>query len=312
MSLVQAKCENCTGILEVDSTKKAAICPYCGTPYVVQDAINNYITNIGTLHADVVNINDDKSAKARMDAAEAFMKLHKYREAWKAYEEVCSLTPQDYRGWWGKIRVRTEDFTLKIQSKSKLEEIENLYQSALLFVPNHERTAIEKRFEAYYNPLVEDNTSRHEENKGRQEEYIQKCKVLNNKIEMLQSESANLVSSILELDKLKYPKKEGLATTWWNICFILLVLGLFLEFYGIKGASLLCILFMISSIWEYIIRPIMNAITEFEHRKTGKKQKRLRMQNVKKQEELQQVKEQLQYIQKQFHEEQQQFQRLYD
>lgn len=312
MPLVQAKCENCAGILEVDSTKKAAICPYCGTPYVVQDAINNYITNIGTLHADVVNINDDKSAKARLDAAEAFMKLHKYREAWKAYEEVCSLTPQDYRGWWGKIRVRTEDFTLKIESKSKLEEIENLYQSALMFVPNHERAAIEQRFEAYYNPLAEDNTSRHEENNGRQEEYIKKCKVLNNKIEMLQNESANLVSSILELDKLKYPKVECFALYWWPFSFILLVLGFLLESYGLKGASLLGVLFMASSIWEFIIRPIMNAKTEFERRKTEKKQKRLRTQNVKTQEELQQAKEQLQYLQKQFHEEQQQFQRRYD
>ena len=75
MPFVQARCENCGGILQVDSSKKAAICPYCGTPYVVQDAINNYITNIGNLHADVVNVSNDTSAKARLDAAEAFMKL---------------------------------------------------------------------------------------------------------------------------------------------------------------------------------------------------------------------------------------------
>lgn len=46
MPIVQAKCENCGGVLAVDESQKAAICPFCNTPYVVQDAINNYnITN---------------------------------------------------------------------------------------------------------------------------------------------------------------------------------------------------------------------------------------------------------------------------
>ena len=46
MPIVQAKCENCGGVLAVDDSQKAAVCPFCNTPYVVQDAINNYnITN---------------------------------------------------------------------------------------------------------------------------------------------------------------------------------------------------------------------------------------------------------------------------
>ena len=38
----QAKCENCGGLLKIDSILKAANCPNCGAAYVVQDAINNY------------------------------------------------------------------------------------------------------------------------------------------------------------------------------------------------------------------------------------------------------------------------------
>ena len=50
-----AKCTNCGANLEVDNAKDAAICQFCGTPSIVESAINNYnVTN--TISADVVNI----------------------------------------------------------------------------------------------------------------------------------------------------------------------------------------------------------------------------------------------------------------
>ena len=59
MPFVQAKCENCGGILAVDSDQKAAICPFCQMPYVVRDAINNYnyvINNNTSINAESVNV----------------------------------------------------------------------------------------------------------------------------------------------------------------------------------------------------------------------------------------------------------------
>ena len=59
MPLVNAKCTNCGANLEVDNTKDAAICPYCGSAYIVEKAINNYnITNNTTnnINAEVVNV----------------------------------------------------------------------------------------------------------------------------------------------------------------------------------------------------------------------------------------------------------------
>ena len=55
MPLVAAKCTSCGASLEVDSTKEAAVCPYCGTAYIVEKAINNYNTT-NNITADVVNI----------------------------------------------------------------------------------------------------------------------------------------------------------------------------------------------------------------------------------------------------------------
>jgi predicted RNA-binding Zn-ribbon protein involved in translation (DUF1610 family) len=57
MPIVQAKCTNCGANLEVDSTKDAAVCPFCGAAYVVEKAINNFNTvNNNQILAQTVNI----------------------------------------------------------------------------------------------------------------------------------------------------------------------------------------------------------------------------------------------------------------
>ena len=61
MALVQAKCTNCGANLEVDSSKEAAICQACGTPFIVEKAINNYNTT-NNIKADVVNVYGGNSA----------------------------------------------------------------------------------------------------------------------------------------------------------------------------------------------------------------------------------------------------------
>ena len=61
MPFVQAKCTNCGANLQVDKTKEAAVCPYCGTSFVVEKATNNYnMTN--NISANVVNIYGENSA----------------------------------------------------------------------------------------------------------------------------------------------------------------------------------------------------------------------------------------------------------
>ena len=63
MPLVNAKCTNCGANLEVDSSKDAAICQYCGSAFIVEKAINNYnITNHNNINAEVVNIYGGNSA----------------------------------------------------------------------------------------------------------------------------------------------------------------------------------------------------------------------------------------------------------
>lgn len=122
MAFVQGKCENCGGILAVDPSLKAAICPFCGTAYVVQDSINNYNTTIKveTMHANVVNITDESSSEARLKAADAYMKIGEYSKAEEEYTKVTELTPQNYKGWLGLIDSCTFHYTKRIKSADKL------------------------------------------------------------------------------------------------------------------------------------------------------------------------------------------------
>ena len=55
MSIVAATCTNCGANVNVESTKDAAICQYCGTPFIVEKAIHNYQV-MNNISGSVVNI----------------------------------------------------------------------------------------------------------------------------------------------------------------------------------------------------------------------------------------------------------------
>ena len=45
MPLVAAQCTNCGAALQVDNSKDAAVCQYCGSAFIVEKAIHNYEIN---------------------------------------------------------------------------------------------------------------------------------------------------------------------------------------------------------------------------------------------------------------------------
>ncbi len=159
MSFVQGKCENCGGILAVDSSLKAANCPFCGAAYVVQDSINYYNTTIkvDTMHADVVNVSDESSAEGRLKAADAFMKLGKYENAEGEYKRVTELTPQDYRGWLGLIESHTCKYTKRTRLKSERKVLDDYAKSVLVFAPQNMGETLLKEYKTYIDSEKEKN-----------------------------------------------------------------------------------------------------------------------------------------------------------
>ncbi len=59
MPLSKAQCTNCGQFLEVDPAKDAAVCPYCGTPYIVEKVIQQVNNNMYIQNATIVNENEN-------------------------------------------------------------------------------------------------------------------------------------------------------------------------------------------------------------------------------------------------------------
>lgn len=118
MPLVSAKCTNCRANLEVDNTKDAAICPYCGTPYIVEKAINNY----------VINISKSVSLNKMIQNIDTLVTLKSWDKAKEICEEVITDYPEDYRGWWRCIVIDTLNFSANTISENDRKNYARAYQ----------------------------------------------------------------------------------------------------------------------------------------------------------------------------------------
>lgn len=153
MPLVPALCTQCGSKLELDSSQEAAVCPYCHTPFVTEKAINNYntmnVTNIGNLHADVVNVSDDQSRDNRVKSGETFIKMNDYASAQKIFSKLAEECPYDYRGWWGLIKVATENFQKEDIIFQKLYDVKSLYERAIAVADEQEKVNISNEYIPY-------------------------------------------------------------------------------------------------------------------------------------------------------------------
>lgn len=91
MPLVKAQCTNCGGSLEVDNSKEAAVCPFCGQAYIVENAVQNF--QINNTHIENTYIVDDEYSRLK-EAAEYLLNRNEYDAACEKYEKIKSDYPQ--------------------------------------------------------------------------------------------------------------------------------------------------------------------------------------------------------------------------
>ena len=108
MKLVPAICPNCGASLQINPGDKAAICEYCKSAFVVEEAVNKYntfqTTNIQHLHADQVVLNDSGVDKL-LNAGHSLILLGKFYDADEKFQQATEEYPGDWRGWWGRVEV---------------------------------------------------------------------------------------------------------------------------------------------------------------------------------------------------------------
>ncbi len=109
MPFVKATCTNCNGNLEVDSAKDAAICPYCGTAYIVEKAINHYNTH-NNIHADVVNVYGGRTADDLFALAQLHVRLDEQDKAINVLKNMMDVYPEDSRATMMLARIWLDYF----------------------------------------------------------------------------------------------------------------------------------------------------------------------------------------------------------
>lgn len=136
MGFVPAKCTQCDGILEIDNEKDAAICKYCGTPFIVEKAINHYnntinnnITNNNRFYG-TVNMNSNNEFEELMEKLDAYRKLGDEKKEQTVLYKLYEKYPDKSETWYEMIRTETNDFNPEFESlyniKNYIDNIEKL------------------------------------------------------------------------------------------------------------------------------------------------------------------------------------------
>lgn len=101
MRLVPAKCTQCNGNLQVDADKDAAICPYCGTAFVVEKAINLYNATIikGNQINNYYGYSSDDDIQKAFNKAEGQIKIGQGEAAIDTIMELSHDYPGEYKVW---------------------------------------------------------------------------------------------------------------------------------------------------------------------------------------------------------------------
>ncbi len=240
----KAECTNCGAPLEVDAEKKVAICPYCNQPYIVEEAINNYTIHAENLYAGVVNMHDDRSSAARLKAGNEFLMVKEWEKADAAFQEVCDLTPGDYKGWWGRIRAKTHDFAVFqprfdmasiCADERRIGELKRLYKGVNAFAPADQKAAYKETFDNYLDQVENELISAKKAN-------AQCRRRAANRIETEIARRKETEKTIMRLDRI-YSSDEGMS--FFEGLHIFGVLGI---------AAFVCIIWLLAS-WDFDIIP---------------------------------------------------------
>lgn len=156
MPLVPAKCPQCGANIEIDDSKDAGICKYCGTAFITEKAINNYNTyvtnNNSFAGASIVVQSDTENIEKLIERASTFIKLKEYDEAEKAYHEIALKYPMDYRGWFGIVISKTKgmtDISYSSYSYSDYTKIIDCFDKALQVAKPTEQEYVLKQKEEF-------------------------------------------------------------------------------------------------------------------------------------------------------------------
>lgn len=229
MPLVPAICPQCGATLTVDSAKEAAICESCGTPFVVEKAINNYTSQV-TNNLNIANANvtvTGNNVEELVEKAEVYMtKLKDYSKAFETYRKISEDFPADYRGWWGLVRAKSQNFSLiDTVSVSNKEWLVLMYNKACLVATEEQSVSIEKKWHEYKARLDKFHFDVQERYDAKTLEFNNKNNEYNVNLERVKAE-IDILDKKIEIATYKSKKAE------YAVASPFFIVGIFLSIVG--------------------------------------------------------------------------------
>lgn len=135
MGLVPAKCTQCGANIEVDETREAGICQYCGTAFITEKAICNYnvtVVNNNDFNGAVVNVNNSVDIDALINSARKELVLRNFENANIYLDEIrknCEDGTQRISQLFSEIGVLQwaeeswRDSELSLKTKTLMDEL---------------------------------------------------------------------------------------------------------------------------------------------------------------------------------------------
>jgi len=210
MPLVKAKCTSCGATLQTDNTRETMFCEYCGSKYIVEQAINNYnynITNNITAEKVVIAGKGDEEKERLLKNAKTYERFGNKQEAIKVYEQVTQDYPDDYRGWMGLVRIQSSNYTdlhLFLHKDKYLKMTHNVNNALLCTIDTETREKIKSEWREYserYAKELERQKSGYESTHNKTNAQIE---ALNNSINETERQIKELESKYSEASDLYY------------------------------------------------------------------------------------------------------------
>ena len=130
MALVAAKCTECGAAIEVDESKEAGICRYCGTAFITEKAINNYQSTVINNYAGATIVQEDGLQKL-LNAVEGHRKF-KWLLNRDSRMKRLPLQKMEFP-WWQSFINNNQFFIIFKKSFQKKWLMWNLFSRCFLF-----------------------------------------------------------------------------------------------------------------------------------------------------------------------------------
>ena len=121
-----AICTQCGAPIEVDETKEAGICPCCGTAFITEKAINNYVTNtVHNINNNVTKIimgHEKDEGRDFYERGLTFLKLRDFSSAQNAFLQAAKLSPEKAEYWFLVFYAETEGFVRGVRSMETFDK----------------------------------------------------------------------------------------------------------------------------------------------------------------------------------------------